>query len=254
MPRDDAGMEPYRPLDVLKPVDDGLWIVDGPIVSMRYVVGHLPFPTRMTIIRLPDGGLWVHSPTVLTDDLKAAVEALGPVRWLIAPNRLHWMALGAWQAAFPEAVTHAAPKVELKAADGGFEVDAVLTDTAPAAWTGAIGQVLVPGRFMTEAVFFHRTTATLIVTDLIENFERDRLRSRFLTLLMWVGGVLHPHGGTPRDLRLTFLGRGTAVKAAAETMLGWAPRRIILAHGRCIEEDATAVLAHALAWTGVKGH
>jgi hypothetical protein len=33
-------------------------------------------------------------------------------------------------------------------------------------------------------------------------------------------------------------------------MLGWAPERVIFAHGRCYFEDGTAELRRALAWTG----
>lgn len=246
-------VEPYRPLNVLKPVDADLWIVDGPVVAMRYLVGHIPFSTRTTIVRLPDGRLWVHSPTELTPELKSEMDAIGAVAFLIAPNRLHWVGLAAWQNAYPEAVTHAAPGVAGKSAAGGFRVDQTLTETPPAAWAGVIDQVLVPGAFMDEAVFFHRCTATLIVTDLIQNFERDHLKGRFLALLMRLGGVIHPHGTTPRDLRLTFLPRRQAVRRAAGIMLGWGPKRIILAHGRCYESNARAELLRALSWTGLKG-
>ncbi len=173
--------------------------------------------------------------------------------FLVAPNRLHWISLSAWQAAWPDAATWVAPGVEAKAAEGGFRIDATLQDDAPAGWAGTIDQVLVPGGFMTEAVFFHRPTATLIVTDLIENFEPGHVHGWFMSLLMRAGGVVAPHGTTPRDLRLTFLGHRAAVRAAAETMIGWRPRRIILAHGRCFEDDAPAELKRALAWTGAKG-
>ncbi|MCG7533934.1 DUF4336 domain-containing protein [Pseudoalteromonas sp. OOF1S-7] len=49
----------------------------------------MPFTTRMTIVRLPCGGLWVHSPICLTPGLREQVDALGPVTYLVAPNHLH---------------------------------------------------------------------------------------------------------------------------------------------------------------------
>jgi len=46
---DPPSLEPYHPIDVLKPVDRDLWIVDGPVVRMRYIVGHLPFSSKRVV-------------------------------------------------------------------------------------------------------------------------------------------------------------------------------------------------------------
>jgi len=55
--------DPYTPLNALKPIAAGVWIVDGPEIQFSYLGLKFPFPTRMTLIRLPDGSLWIHSPT-----------------------------------------------------------------------------------------------------------------------------------------------------------------------------------------------
>ena len=94
-------MVPYRPINTLKPVAEQVWLVDGGVIGFRCMGVRLPFPTRMTIVRLADGGLWVHSPTELTAELRPTVAALGPVRHLIAPNRLHYWWIADWQRAFP---------------------------------------------------------------------------------------------------------------------------------------------------------
>jgi hypothetical protein len=237
-----GGVDAYAPIGVPKPIGRDIWIVDGPVVRMRYGLGSLPFPTRMTVVRLPDGRLWLHSPVKITSGLVPRIEALGDVAVLVAPNRLHWMALGEWQEVFPEAVTWAAPGVRARR---GFRIDHVL-DGDPPSWGGAIAQLLVPGRFMTEAVFLHRDSRTLILTDLIENFERGRVHGWLLRLLTSLGGVLDPDGSTPRDLRVTFQRR--TVRGAVQTMLGWAPERVVMAHGRPYLQDGTAELRRALAW------
>ena len=177
-------------------------MVDGPVVRMRYLFGSLPFTTRMTVARLPSGRLWLHSPIEPTPGLLAEVRALGRVAALVAPNRLHWMHLADWQAACPDAETWGAPGLIGTAGQRGFRIDHELEDIPPPAWGGAIAQVLVASLFMTEAVFLHRPSSTLILTDLIENFERGRVRGGFLRFLMQLGGVVDPRGGTPRDLRL----------------------------------------------------
>ncbi len=45
----------YDPINVLKPVADDIWIVDGPRIRMSMGPLHVPFPTRMTVLRLPQG-------------------------------------------------------------------------------------------------------------------------------------------------------------------------------------------------------
>ncbi|MFB2938247.1 hypothetical protein ACE1B6_23620 [Aerosakkonemataceae cyanobacterium BLCC-F154] len=59
----------YEPIATLKPVDENIWIVDGPIVRMAMYGTSIPFPTRMTIVRLNNGDLWCHSPIELTQKL-----------------------------------------------------------------------------------------------------------------------------------------------------------------------------------------
>lgn len=248
-----GGLEPYAPLGVLKPLGRDIWMVDGPVVRMRYLAGSLPFTTRMTVARLPSGRLWLHSPIALSPGLLAEVRALGRVAALVAPNRLHWRHLADWQAACPDAETWGAPGLAATARQRGFRIDHELGETPPPAWGGAVAQVLVSSLFMTEAVFLHRPSSTLILTDLIENFERGRVHGGFLRFLMQLGGVVDPRGGTPRDLRLTFLGRRRGVREAVETMLAWRPERVVLAHGRPYLRNGTAELRRALAWTGAQG-
>jgi hypothetical protein len=47
----------------------------------------MPFPTRMTVIRL-EHGLFVHSPTQLNRALQEKIEEIGPVRWDRAQTRV----------------------------------------------------------------------------------------------------------------------------------------------------------------------
>ncbi len=252
--------DPYPPLATLKPLAEGVWIADGPVIRMKYVLGSaLPFPTRMTVVRLDDGGLWLHSPTAPDPALRAEIDALGPVRALVAPNRLHWWWLGDWQADHPDATVYAAPRVaEAVEAGAGFgegegperppRIDRILGD-APE-WP-ELDQILIESRLMTEAVFHHRASRTLILTDLVENFEPDKVHGWLGRQLMRLGGVMDPNGSTPRDLRLTYTrAQRETLRAAAERMIAWAPERVILAHGRIYDHDATAELRRALAWTG----
>ena len=124
-----GGLEPYAPLGVLKPLGRDIWMVDGPVVRKRCVLGSLPLTTRMTVARLPDGRLWLHAPVELTPGLAAEIRALGRVAALVAPNRLRGEALGDWQAAFPGAVTWGAPGL---AEDGGGAAASASTTSSTA--------------------------------------------------------------------------------------------------------------------------
>ncbi|MBS0411091.1 MAG: DUF4336 domain-containing protein [Proteobacteria bacterium] len=241
---------PYAPLNVPKRVARGVWIVDGPEIHFDYLGLHLPFPTRMTIIALADGGLWLHSPIQPTAALVRAVRQLGDVRFLIAPNSLHYWWIADWKVLFPRAHVHAVPGLS-RHAKRPLPPGADLSNTAPEAWRGEIDQTLVRGAVLTEAVFFHLASRTLILTDLIENFEVDRVRSPALRALLRLSGSTDPHGKAPIDMQLSFWWGRRNVRVAAERMIAWSPKRVILAHGRWYRTNAVYELLRAFRWTGL---
>lgn len=245
----------YTPLDVPKPLAENVWLVDGPAVRMAAFGTHLPFPTRMTIVRLANGDLWLHSPTAPSEPLRRRVEAMGRVAHLVSPNKIHYAHIAAWKAAYPEARAWASPGVRERAASQGIAVsfDAELGDAPPPDWEAELEQLVFRGsRFLDEVVFLHRASRTLLLADLIENFETDHLRPG-LRWLVRLAGSLHPDGKAPVDLRLTFLGCKDEARACLRRMLAWQPERIVLAHGRCYLERGTEELRRAFRWLGVRG-
>jgi hypothetical protein len=239
--------ETYRPLDTLKPVADSVWIVDGPVIRFGMPWPKMSFPTRMSVVRLSDGALFVHSPTALTKGLLAEIGAIGDVRWIVGPNRIHYWWIPDWHAAFPEADVFLAPRIREQAKG---RIDFACRDldaTQGYPWDAEIATLPIAGQFMTEVEFFHRQSRTLILTDLIENFEARKLRP-MMRLLTWLGGALDPHGSMPRDMRLAFSREKPAFRRAVETMIAWNPERIILAHGRWYPENGAAELRRAFAW------
>ena len=239
----------YLPLNTLKPLAPDIWMVDGPIVSMSAPLGlRVPFPTRMTVVKLAGGGLWCHSPIAPDRTLFAMLDALGPIQHLVSPNKLHYTHIAAWKLRYPSAVTWASPGVRERTAtrhEAAFDAD---LGSAPLAWANDIDQLCFKGSWaMEEFVFFHRSSETLILTDLIENFEAAKLPA----LLRWVGrlgGVLDPDGKTPMDWRTSFRRRKSEARACLATMLAWHPKRVILAHGRCYVSNAEDELRRAFRW------
>jgi hypothetical protein len=236
----------YPPLGTLKPIANDVWIVDGPAIRFGMPFAKMAFPTRMTVIRLGDA-LFVHSPTALGPALQREVDALGSPRWIVAPNRIHYSWVPDWRQAYPDAAIYLAPRIR-EQARGRIDFPAhELSAGGGYPWDGVIATLPVRGAFMTEVEFFHRPSRTLVLTDLIENFEAGKLGLGG-RLLARFGGVLDPDGATPRDMRLTFSRNKAEVKAAVETMIGWQPERIVLAHGRWYDKDAVAELRRAFRW------
>ena len=236
----------YEPLNAPKAIVDDLWVVDGPEISFGFGI-KVPFPTRMTIVRLPDDGLWLHSPMAPDPGLVARVKALGTVRVLVAPNTLHYWWLADWAELFPEAAVFA-PQALTRTAKKRLPSHQIFDETRSSLWAGTIDQLVISSGILTEIVFFHRPSRTLILTDLIENFELSRVRSLWLRALLRIGGVVDPDGKSPLDMRLSFWGHRAEARSAVRTMLAWNPERVVLAHGRWYDRDGEHELRRAFRW------
>ncbi|MGN6375430.1 MAG: DUF4336 domain-containing protein [Sphingomonas sp.] len=236
----------YSPTDTLKPVADDIWTVDsGPIKAMG-----MALPVRMTVVRLPGGDLWLHSPTRCEPRLLRALQQLGTVRHLVAPSIAHWTMVHDWQRACPGAVTWAAPglakRPQVRAS--GMRIDHDLGEEAPPAWRDVVSPAIVPGAFgYRELIFFHRPSRTLVLTDLVQNLEPAKL-PRGWRLLLRLAGSTAPEGGTPVYLRLVIRPRRREAATAIRAMLAMAPERVIFSHGALYDAPVEPQLRRALAW------
>jgi len=195
----------------------------------------------MTIVRLADGALVVHSPIRLTDELRSAAASAGRVRFIIAPNRFHHLFVPDWQQAYPDAQTFCAPGLETKRADLKFT--AILGDDPPAAWANEMDQAFMKAfPPLNEIVFFHRKTRTLIFTDLLFNIARhDSAYGRFLLRLDGAFRGL----AIPRSFRLLLRRRRPECAAFLNRLLSWDFDRVILAHGEIINSGAKPAVERA---------
>ena len=82
----------------------------------------IPFSTRMAVVRLADGGLWCHSPIDPAPELFAQIDALGEVRHLVSPNKIHYAHIAAWKARYPQALVWASAGVRERAAAQGIAI------------------------------------------------------------------------------------------------------------------------------------
>lgn len=245
-----TAFEPYAPLNVPKPFGEGVWIVDGPEIAMDFPLGlKVPFPTRMVVAQLEDGRLWLHSPIAPDDGLVAAIRDMGEVAFLVAPNSIHYWYMPEWHVLFPQAACFYAPGIAERAEGRKAMPDGVvLTNDAPAEWAGQIDQVLVPGPVVSEAVFHHRRSKTVVLVDLIENFEPARMNSWFWRVAGRFAGVVDPDGRAPADYRATFRKNRDEVAARLEQVIAWQPERAVMAHGRPYAGNAVAELRRSFRW------
>ena len=215
-----------------------LWVARYPLSFMGFKI-----TAGMVLVRLPDGGLWVHSPIPLTDELKAAVDALGPVRFIVAPNRTHHLSALPWAKAYPDAQLYVAPGLTDK--NPAFADYPLIPPTAEAPWASALDSVFVAGNTeMNETVFFHRASRTLIVSDLLVHMGPwDGLLTRLYARLTGCYGRV----GQSVVLRKFYKDHGAARTSLAK-VAAWDFDRIVLSHGPVIRESAKEIFKSAFAW------
>src|SRR5215470_8886036 len=227
-----------RTLRPLRQLAENLWVAERP----QSFYG-LPVGTRMTVMRVTDGRLLLHSPVALDPELREQIDAIGRVCFAVAPNRLHHLYAGAVSRAYPGTRLWVAPGLERKRPDLLFE--AVLNDEAPVEWRGEVDQVFFRGRpYENEVAFFHRSSRTLILCDLAFNFgPHAALPTRWLMKLLRSYGRLGPSKLDPLLIR----DRGAA-RESLQRILAWNFDRIIVAHGDVLESGGHEVLHQGYSW------
>lgn len=226
---------------MLEEFGHSLYVAGGPTVSFL----GFPYPTRMAVARLSDGSAWVWSPIALTPELERAVDAIGPVCHIVSPNKIHHLFLKEWVERWPDARLHAPPGLARRKPELHF--DAELEDEADPAWAADIDQTIFRGSIaMEEVAFFHRPSRTAIFCDLVQRHDPAQMKG-LKGMLMRLDGLVGERGSTPREWRASFVRRQPA-RAARERALAWEPERLVIAHGACAQQNATQILARALAW------
>jgi hypothetical protein len=202
----------------------------------------LRLPLRMTVLRLPSGKLLLHNPVAIDDELAAALDRLGPVAELAAPNLYHHLFLGWAARRYPLAAVRG-PK-GLSPKKGNLSFASELGDEAPDAYEGAVETAQIHGApKLNEIAFFHRPSRTLLVSDLVFNVRAPASWSTaaILTLMGTRGrlGQSHVWRFSVRDKK--------AAAAAVTRILAWDFSRVLMAHGEPLLENARSEMERVLA-------
>lgn len=239
------GASLYDPINVYKPVAPNIGIVDGPFeyLTVAGIRLPLPFTTRMTVVRLSNGDLFLHSPIKFDRTLAEELEKLGSVRHLISPNQFHYAHIGEWANAYPDAVAWASPRVRQRARARHLNIHFArdLGRTSPEEWRKELDQTLFPGGYFKEFIFLHRETRSLIVTDAIINIELDKMDEPWRTATR-LTGIAYPRGRTFFGMRLPLLLQRSEAAAVFERLRVWRPQRVLLSHGRCFDANTEEIV------------
>jgi len=217
---------------------DGVWLSAAPVVFLG-----LRLTTTMTVLRLADGSLLVHSPVALTPERRAAVEAIGPVAHLYAPNLLHHRWIEQWSAAFPSAKVHAPTGLNKK--HERLRVDRIHGGPSDPALAPLIEEIPIHGFRALETAIFYRPARTLVVAELIQNIGRPEHRWT-ATYARAMGFYAQP--ALSRAIRWTgFADRGAA-RRSIDVLLERSFDRLVMGHGQPLVEGAREALARAYDW------
>ncbi|HJT81771.1 MAG TPA: hypothetical protein VJ719_11270 [Chthoniobacterales bacterium] len=210
------------------------------VILMQYPfrVFGIDFARNVTLIRLNDGRLVIHSTAPFTSDDVAAIRDFGEPGWLVDASVMHDTFAKKGHAAFAQ-IPYLAPP-------GFGDASGVTTPPLyppPNEWDGQIDVIPIDGTRKHEHALFHRASRTLIVADLVFSFPPDSgAWARF-----FVRNVMR----LPRLRGISvffkmLISDRQAFERSMTKILDLDFSRMIVGHREPIESDAKAVLLRAL--------
>lgn len=216
----------------------GIWLDTGPVrmLGMRLTA-------TMSVLQLKDRGLLVFSPLPLTPERRVAVEAIGTVRHLYAPNLFHHLRIGEWAAAFPEARLHAPPGLTKKRPD--LRIDRLHGTAQEPEFAGLVDEFPIDCFRLKESVLVYRPARTLLVADLVHNIGRpEHLWTRIYASLMGFYDCV----ALSRVIRWSAFADRSAARRSLDRVLEQSFDRLVVGHGDPIDSEARDALARAYSW------
>jgi Domain of unknown function (DUF4336) len=223
----------------VRQLDDEIWVEEAPL---RYYV---EMGRRMTVVRVRERELLVHSPAPLDERLQAELAELGQVRYVVPASNLHGhLFMEQYARAYrPPAELFAAPGLVRKRGDLFF--DHSLGERPDPRWEGALDQALFRGhKRLEEVLFFHRPSRSLLVGDTFFNIGPE---ASLLTRLWAWGPRLRRRAGPTPLFRMAVRDR-QAARSSLERVLAWPFERIVVGHGEIVESGGREAFREAWSW------
>jgi hypothetical protein len=209
------------------------------------VTGSLPFPVKrvMTIVKLADGALLLHSVIAMSDAGMAKLDALGKPSIILVPHGGHRLDATFYKKRYPEArvVAPAAARAKIEEI---VKLDATAEEALP-----SLGVRLhaVDGFKNGELAYELDTPGgkVLVMSDAVAN--RDPVPGlRGWLMAGMAGGPKNRRLSVPRIVRIIMLGDKKAARASLERLAELPDiKALTVAHGRAVTEGVGAALKEA---------
>lgn len=149
---------------LIRQLNDNVWVIERGYIFLR----NIDVGGRTTIIRLPNAALFVHSPLALTPPLKQAIDKLGRVAVVVAPNTEHLDFIKQWHTFYPQAVYLGPPGSLRRLSHLPFNMELSRNNVVHPKLDGSgISQFFIScAPFFNETVFVHAPSKSLICADL----------------------------------------------------------------------------------------
>lgn len=221
----------------LQPLKDGA----STIHHDAFAVSGLRIGTRTNVLPLPDGTWAVHAPGPLDEAEQSAIRALGPVQWILAPNQMHHLFLGAAMAAFPEATVVATPSLSKKAP--AVRIGATFDKPLPSPLAAALEVEHLDGcPLLDEYVLFDPRRRLLLGVDLAFNLHRTAGFTRFA---MWLNNA-NDRFCVTRLGRAQYVSDAVSAGRSVQRMVDrWDIESIAVAHGDVLANEGRSALREA---------
>ena len=216
----------------LNDVGDQIWEVSNPLQILGVAFGH-----RMTVVKLSCGDLWVHSPVELNEAVQTTLQSLGSLRYFVAPSAFHDLYWTPYFETFRDVEFHGVPGMP-----SSLTFTHIISDSLPSEWAQDFEMIAIDGApLLNEHVFVHKKSKTLIVADLVFNFEkRQKMWERMFLTLNGVHGKVGPSRMFRACIKDT-----KAFRASLDRVLACDFDRVIVGHGHNIETDGKRILEKA---------
>ena len=211
---------------------------DVVVMSFPWNVFRIDFARNVTLLRLRDGRVVIHSSAPFTPEDIAAIRGFGEPAWLVDATLLHDTFAKEGRTAFPH-LPYLAP-------DGFTKASGIPTEplgSPPLDWKDEIDVLKLDGNRMNEHALFHRRSATLVVADLFFSFPREtRGWARFfIRHIMRLPRLF----GISVFFRMTISDR-QAFKSSMKALLQWQFDRLVVAHREPLDKDAKPTVEQGL--------
>ena len=210
----------------LKFLAENLWCADFVLKKKPLVFG-----IRMTVVKLPSGGLWLHSPIPIDTSLAGELEEIGNVEHIVAPSCFHHLFASSAKEYYPQSILWAAPGLSEKRKDINF--DAVISSDETN-WGDMLKFEYIKGMpRINEVVFFHKPSRSLICSDFVFNIREE---SNLVMKICWYLAGAYKNFGQDIVWRMMIKDKKETTESI-NNILNWEFERIIMAHGDIIDCD-----------------